>query len=261
MSAYSALLLCLVAFSVDGARSIPYTTSPIQPKPSDFSNLKPMGGPLVWKPETIDATAETSCLKDIWMPPHGDPVGAMIVGEGGVIVSRSATNWTTTTNDGFPNYYYGVGRVGKSTMIVAGFYDGGGESYGIMRSSSNGGQTWGKNQNVGTPWAGLVQDNLIAGTSSSAVWRLKPGSSGANASDWLMSHAGDGWLAGPLSVKGDSVNVTGSSWCASTDGAKTFKCHDPVDPDGDGGIAYSTDAPSAGVGITGGGDISPTVNG
>jgi hypothetical protein len=143
-------------------------------------------------------------------------------------------------------------------LVVAGFYDGGGDSYGFMRSSLDG-ITWSANQKIGTPWAGIVQDNFIVGTSSSAVWRMKPGSSGGNATDWKMSKAGDGWLAGPISVKADSVNVTGSSFCSSTDGANSFQCHDPVDPDGDGGIAYSSTDPA--IGITGGGDISPTVNG
>jgi hypothetical protein len=100
----------LVATFAVAAAAGPYTTSPIEPTArAPIRNMA--GSPLAWTNEAIDSIAETSCLKAIWMPQNGGPVGAMAVGEGGIIIKRNATGWTTTSNAGFPNYYYGVGTV------------------------------------------------------------------------------------------------------------------------------------------------------
>ena len=88
-----AVTVCLV-LSVHGAlaASIPYTTEQLSPDlPDSAPTVATLKGPLDWRTELIDTAALNGCLKHIWTPEHSLD-GAIIVGEGGLIVQKSGHN-------------------------------------------------------------------------------------------------------------------------------------------------------------------------
>lgn len=171
-------------------------------------------------------------------------------------------SWTEILNRGFPYYYYGIAVHGK-TVIASGFDDSNSEA--ILTESKDGGSTWSADVVLSTDaWAGRVRlangltDGLAMngeglGTPNVAWWRVKPG-------HWkqVTPDPNGGWFGYQFSLlKDESAYASGINFCKSTDTGSTWTCGPPADSVFDGPTQFLSDS----VGWTGGGEISPNVEG
>jgi len=170
--------------------------------------------------------------------------------------------WQLVRNRGFPYYYYGVARSGRK-VIASGFDDSNSEA--ILTESSDGGKSWSDDVVLSTnAWAGRVRfthrlkDGLAMSgeglaSPNAAWWRVSPG-------DWaqVTPDPNGGWFGYQFTLRKDgTAYASGITFCKSADTGATWTCSPPADSVFDGPTQFVSDT----VGWTGGGEISPQVQG
>lgn len=170
--------------------------------------------------------------------------------------------WQLDLNRGFPYYYYGI-AVSGSKVIASGFDDSNSEA--ILTESTDSGKTWSKDVILSTnAWAGRVRfvNGLKSGLAMSgeglanpnaAWWRLKPGK-------WrqVTPDPSGGWFGYQFTLlKDQTAYASGITFCKSADTGASWTCGPPADSVFDGPTQFVSDN----VGWTGGGEISPNVEG
>ncbi len=175
-------------------------------------------------------------------------------------------SWTTVLNLGFPYYWYGVHTFTTQKVLIAGFNNTTGD--GIMRWTYDGGATW-TNDIIVAPapfnWLmdlgfadslhGLAVGSIL---SSGIVFITENG--GTDSTDWtpIVADPTQGWFAGNFTMRTDGkYYITGISFCNSTDFGMSWARRNSIDNVFDGGVSFPDDL----HGWTGGGSISPTVEG
>eukprot|EP00037_Helgoeca_nana_P005773 m.53969 g.53969 ORF g.53969 m.53969 type:complete len:217 (-) comp16729_c0_seq1:59-709(-) len=134
---------------------------------------------------------------------------------------------------------------------------------GFVKSSADGGATWTPARVVdNTTWLGgpirCVGSRCIVPAVAGSTVYTTDGGLNADSRTWKTVACGDGWHAGPFVADGDQVRIVGVQDCVSVDRGDSFTCGPPVDSVFDGGVAVDT---ASGLGLTGGGAISPTLSG
>ena len=231
---------------------------------------------LTWVRHTIPFSG-TLVLTDVHAALDGVRIVALATGEQGVVlkldaeVAPPAGTWQVLTNQGADIYWYGAYVFNASSLLLSGFVDGGGEAYGVVSFSDDGGSSWGNDtkidpcsQSVCAWGGGPIQfatgsalEGYMPSTSGESAWRTQAG--GRNASEWReVIPAKGNWHSGDYVYDGNGfIAIAGSIDCNSTDFAETWTCAAPVDTSGiDTGIACG-----GGICIIGGGEISPEVLG
>jgi photosystem II stability/assembly factor-like uncharacterized protein len=170
--------------------------------------------------------------------------------------------WQLVLNRGYPYYYYGIALSGQK-VIASGFDDSNSEA--ILTESNNGGATWSKDVVLSTnAWAGRVRfvhglkDGLAMSgeglaNPNAAWWRVKPG-------NWnqVTPDPNGGWFGYQFTLlKDQTAYASGITFCKGATGGQTWTCGPPADSVFDGPTQFVSDT----VGWTGGGEISPPVEG
>jgi hypothetical protein len=102
--------ICMVSCGVAESRPVvPLTRAHTTVVDVSSKSLKPPFTPAVfareWTNEAINKAAQAACLKSIFIPnaeasaTSGTPAGAIIVGEGGIILRRANGSWETVVNE------------------------------------------------------------------------------------------------------------------------------------------------------------------
>ncbi|HEX4080931.1 MAG TPA: hypothetical protein VHX61_18870, partial [Rhizomicrobium sp.] len=172
------------------------------------------------------------------------------------------TSWTEILNRGFPYYYYGIAVHGQK-IVASGFDDDNSEA--ILSESDDGGTTWKADTVLSTnAWGGRVRfthglkDGLaMSGEGladpNAAWWRVKPGK-------WaqVTPDPDGGWFGYQFTLlKDQTAYASGIQFCTSANTGATWTCGPPADSVYDGPTEFISDK----VGWTGGGEISPNVDG
>jgi len=172
------------------------------------------------------------------------------------------SSWSEILNRGFPYYYYGIAVSGQK-VIASGFDDSNSEA--ILSESDDGGQTWKADKILSTnAWGGRVrfthrvQDGLAMSgeglaNPNAAWWRVKPGK-------WAQvpPDSSGGWFGYQFTLlKDQTAFASGIQFCTSANTGATWTCGPPADSVFDGPTEFVDDR----IGWTGGGEISPQVEG
>lgn len=178
------------------------------------------------------------------------------------MTTDGGNTWTLILNRGFPYYYYGIALSGR-TVIAAGFDDS--NSEGILTASRDGGKHWLADTILSTnAWAGRVRfthglkDGLAMSgeglaSPNAAWWRVRPG-------NWtqVTPDPSGGWFGYQFTLlKDQTAYASGIQFCKSADTGNTWTCGPPADSVFDGPTQFVSDK----IGWTGGGEISPNVEG
>ncbi|HEX4080902.1 MAG TPA: hypothetical protein VHX61_18725, partial [Rhizomicrobium sp.] len=171
-------------------------------------------------------------------------------------------SWTEILNRGYPYYYYGIAVHGQK-IVASGFDDDNSEA--ILSESNDGGQTWKADTVLSTnAWGGrvrfthAVKDGLAMngeglGNPNAAWWRVKPGK-------WaqVTPDPNGGWFGYQFTLlKDQTAYASGIQFCTSANTGATWTCGPPADSVYDGPTEFVSDK----TGWTGGGEISPNVEG
>jgi hypothetical protein len=170
--------------------------------------------------------------------------------------------WTEILNRGFPYYYYGIAVAGKK-ITASGFDDNNSEA--ILTQSNDGGKTWNADTVLSSnAWGGRVRythgvkDGLAMngeglGNPNAAWWRVKPG-------QWaqVTPDPSGGWFGYQFTLlKDQTAYASGIQYCTSANTGASWTCGPPADSVFDGPTEFVSDK----TGWTGGGEISPNVEG
>jgi photosystem II stability/assembly factor-like uncharacterized protein len=172
-------------------------------------------------------------------------------------------SWTEILDRGFPYYYYGIAVDGQK-VVASGFNDI--NSQGFLTQSDDGGKTW-KHDTVLSDdgWVDRVRfthglkDGLAIGNGSCneyancAWWRVEPGT-------WaqVTPDPDGGWFGSQFTLlKNQHAFASGIQYCTSANTGATWTCGPPADSVFDGPTEFVSDT----IGWTGGGEISPNVEG
>jgi photosystem II stability/assembly factor-like uncharacterized protein len=176
--------------------------------------------------------------------------------------SDGGNTWTEILDRGFPYYYYGI-AVSRGKVIASGFDDSNSEA--ILTESKDDGKHWSPDVVLSTnAWAGRVRfknglrDGLVMSgeglaSPNAAWWRVKPG-------NWaqVTPDPNGGWFGYQFTLlKDQSAFASGITFCKSADTGATWTCGPPADSVFDGPTQFVSDS----IGWTGGGEISPNVEG
>jgi photosystem II stability/assembly factor-like uncharacterized protein len=171
--------------------------------------------------------------------------------------------WAPVLNLGFPYYWYGARAFSPERVLIAGFNNTTGD--GIIRWSTDSGASW-TNDIIVAPgpfnWLlGLGFPDALHGLAVGQVGKVFVTTNGGmNAQDWtpVLADTTQGWFAGNAALRADGrYFITGISFCDSTDYGLTWSRRTSIDSVFDGGVSF----PDEFHGWTGGGSISPTVEG
>ena len=172
------------------------------------------------------------------------------------------TSWTKILNRGFPYYYYGIAVSGQK-VVACGFNDDNSEA--ILSESDDGGKSWKADVVLSTDaWGGRVRythgvkDGLaMSGEGlaypNAAWWRVKP-------AKWaqVTPDPNGGWFGYQFTLlKDQTAYASGIQFCTSANTGGTWTCGPPADSVYDGPTEFVSDT----IGWTGGGEISPNVEG
>lgn len=174
--------------------------------------------------------------------------------------------WTEIANAGFPYYWYGITALSDRDVVVSGFNDSNYE--GIIRWSHDGGTTWtGDIVLTTTGWSdrvrfvgrsvGLVVDQLDTQAANAAHYTVD---GGAGPNDWtaVVPDPSGGWFGSEFSLlENQHAQMSGITYCASTDAGQAWTCGPSIDSVFDGPVFFANDR----AGWVGGGEISPSVAG
>jgi len=170
--------------------------------------------------------------------------------------------WQLILNRGFPYYYYGIAVSGQK-VIASGFDDSNSEA--ILTESKDAGTTWSQDVVLSTDaWAGRVR--FVHGVKSGLAMSGE-GLADPNAAWWRVMPAkwsqvtpdpNGGWFGYQFTLlKDQTAYASGITFCKSTNTGGTWTCGPPADSVFDGPTQFVNDS----VGWTGGGEISPQVEG
>ncbi len=197
-----------------------------------------------------------------------DPNVGYMAAELGVVykTTNGGAAWQNVLNLGFPYYWYGVHTFTPQKVLIAGFNNTTGD--GIMRWTYDGGTTWSDdiiiapapfNWLMGLDYADSLHGLAVGGVlSSGSVFVTDNG--GTDSTDWtkVVADPTQGWFAGNFTMRPDgNYYITGISFCNSTDFGLSWTRSNSIDNTFDGGVSFPDDL----HGWTGGGSISPTVEG
>ena len=261
----------------------------------DLEQLTQPAAARTWVKQTLDATAQKACLKDIHMSSLM-ATDVYVVGEGGIVLKANVSQgnvgveqFKTILDAKFPNYYYGVTSNTDGGVMVTGFVDGVGPSgpisNGVARTSYDGGATWNDPMVVDDKtWVGgpirctNASHCVFPGVSSPKMYVTENGilSIVDDFKTVVPDAAKAGWFAGPFEAHGptvgkpnlaSSVVATGIGLCnSSLADLSTWNCTHSVDDTFDGGIALLVSSTKTGpityaAGLVGGGEISAPMSG
>lgn len=193
------------------------------------------------------------------------PQVGFAVAELGVVLRTQdgGHTWQTIQNLGFPYYWYGVDALDANTVVAAGFQNQTGD--GIIEWSTDGGNTWQPVVSLSGPgsirWLWRVQfidgnQALAEAAWAGGVHRTQTG--GRLAADWSYSQVSPNWLQGSFTFLPDRrAWISGYDQIYSPDAGATWSVSNGTSAIFDGPIAVRP----SGVGVSGGGSISPTVAG
>ncbi len=196
------------------------------------------------------------------------PLVGYMAAEGGLVYKTidGGYNWTTILNIGYPNHWYGVHAFSIDKVIISGFSQSTGN--GMLRWTTNGGASWTGNIVIspgpmnwvyGVGFADSLH-GLIVGATSSAGKVYITTNGGLTVNDWtaVTADPSAGWFAGNFTMRPNGkYYITGIKFCTSTDYGLTWTNRVHIDSVFDGGVSFPDDL----HGWTGGGSISPTVEG
>ena len=180
--------------------------------------------------------------------------------------TNGGADWSTVLNLGFPYYWYGIHTFTPQKVLIAGFNNTTGD--GIMRWTYDGGVTWTDDIIVapapfnwleGLGFADSLH-GLAVGSILSAGKVFITENGGTDSTDWtpVTADPTQGWFAGNFTMRPDGkYYITGISFCSSTDFGLSWDSRTSIDNTFDGGVSFPDDL----HGWTGGGSISPTVEG
>jgi photosystem II stability/assembly factor-like uncharacterized protein len=174
--------------------------------------------------------------------------------------------WTRIMNLGFPYYWYGVDALSVNDVVISGFDNA--NTRGLLRWSSDGGQTWSSDVVLTTQgWSGRVRFaddqhglvvNLLANDRRDAHFTT---TGGRTAADWTARTIAPwtGWWGNQFSLLPNlRARVSGIHYCDSLDGGAAWSCIPfGIDEVFDGATFFHDDL----SGWVGGGTIAPTVEG
>lgn len=271
---FTALLLVSAADVSDLSRSsfeVPLRRGLVLPphisKPMPTTTIR---GARTWTSAKVPAAAMSSALKSVSFDADALAHAVYVAGEGGVVAKAPVDGggkplvFTTVKNAGFPSYYYGV-VARHEKVLVTGFEDGAAGQLGIALSSADGGKTWSESTTVdNTTWLGgpirCVGHNgsrcIVPSATSTSIYTTDAGLVAAG--PWTKVIAGNGWHAGAFVANDATVRIVGVQDCTSKDRGSSFTCVDAIDSVFDNGIAIDE---ASGIGLSGGGSISPTLSG
>ncbi len=176
--------------------------------------------------------------------------------------SDGGNTWSEILNRGFPYYYYGIAVSGRK-IVASGFDDSNSEA--ILTESTDGGKTWKPDTVLSSnAWGGRVRlthgakDGLAMSgeglaNPNAAWWRVKPG-------QWaqVTPDSSGGWFGYQFTLlKDQTAYASGIQYCTSANTGASWTCGPPADSVFDGPTEFVSDK----VGWTGGGEISPSVEG
>jgi len=176
--------------------------------------------------------------------------------------TNGGASWTEILNRGFPYYYYGIYATGQK-VVASGFDDSNSEA--ILSESRDGAQTWSSDKVLSTnAWAGRVRfthgvEHGLAmsgeglANPNAAWWTIKPNKWAQDTPD-----PSGGWFGYQFTLlKNQTAYASGIQYCKSADTGATWTCAPPADSVFDGPTEFVSDR----IGWTGGGEISPNVEG
>ncbi len=197
-----------------------------------------------------------------------NPTVGYMAAELGVVykTTNGGADWSTVLNLGFPYYWYGVHTFTPQKVLIAGFNNTTGD--GIMRWTYDGGVNWTDDIIVAPAPFNWLQGlgfadslhGLAVGSILSAGKVFITANGGTDSTDWIPVTADptQGWFAGNFTMKPDGkYYITGISFCNSSDFGLSWARRTSIDNTFDGGVSFPDDL----HGWTGGGSISPTVEG
>jgi photosystem II stability/assembly factor-like uncharacterized protein len=238
--------------------------SPSDPMMTDFTSNKGTGNNFLvtdWIPlQTVSGVVKAISFVN--------PQVGYMSAELGVVykTTNGGANWSTVLNLGFPYYWYGIHTFTPQKVLIAGFNNSTGD--GIMRWTFDGGTTWTNdiivapaplNWLMGLDFADSLH-GLAVGSILSAGIVFITENGGLDTTDWtpVVADPTQGWFAGNFTMRPDGkYYITGISFCNSTDFGLSWARRASIDNVFDGGVSFPDDQ----HGWTGGGSISPTVEG
>jgi photosystem II stability/assembly factor-like uncharacterized protein len=170
--------------------------------------------------------------------------------------------WTEILNRGFPYYYYGIAVSGK-TVVASGFNDN--DSEAILSQSDDGGKTWSADTILSTnAWGGRVRftKKTAPGLAMSGQGLADPNAAWwtATPNNWaqVTPDTSGGWFGYQFTLlKDQTAYASGINFCTSANTGATWNCGPSADSVFDGPTQFISDK----IGWTGGGEISPSVEG
>lgn len=196
-------------------------------------------------------------------------VGYVVTELGAVYkTTDGGTNWQTKLDLGFPYYWYGVDALTSDTVIISGFNNQGNISTGVVRWSYNGGTTWGQDIVLRIPagvgWLDRVHffnsdTGIVMASFSGGVHYTTAGGKDTNSWTYVQVNQDLGWFAGNIDAQpSGNVYATGIHFAHSTDFGFSWNSMPSADFTFDGGVNFLDNGL---FGWTGGGEISPSVQG
>ena len=170
--------------------------------------------------------------------------------------------WTEILDRGFPYYYYGIAVTGK-VVVASGFDDSNSEA--ILSQSNDGGKTWSADTILSTnAWGGRVRftKKTAPGLAMSGEGLADPNAAWwtATPNNWaqVTPDPSGGWFGYQFTLlKDQTAYASGINFCTSANTGATWNCGPPADSVFDGPTQFISDK----IGWTGGGEISPDVEG
>jgi len=214
-------------------------------------------------------SAGNRVFKDISF--YNTQVGYIITELGAVYkTTNGGDNWSTVLNLGFPYYWYGVKALSADTVVIAGFNNQGPITTGVVRWTFNGGTNWStdivlRRTGNGVGWldrvhffnqnTGIVMNSLSGGCHVTTT-----GGKDTTAWTYITINNDGAWFAGNVDFMGaGNIYATGIHLASSTNFGANWVSGPSADNVFDGGIDFLDN--NLQFGWTGGGSISPTVEG
>ncbi len=218
---------------------------------------------------TLKFSASGKVFKDI---SFANPVVGYIVTELGAVYKTTdgGDTWTLKMNLGFPYYWYGVDALTPDTVVISGFNNQGDIHSGVIRWSFDGGNTWTNDIVLTVPTAGVgwltrihffdQNNGIVSNEFSGGFYYTTTGGKDSTAWTYVLVNSDLGWFAGNIDADANgNVYTTGIHFAHSNDFGVNWTSGPSVDPTFDGGVDFNDN--DLQKGMTGGGEISPSVLG